>query len=567
MFGHGKDTSPLTRLARYIAEEPDLHSFLHRATSDRGAMLEAKRLIPLTRDDLPRNCRDVCRRFRVAEEVFSARLQALAALMPIADDVNDPYAILEVTPDAGDEAIKSAFRRACRKWHPDLNPDNPEAAERFQRIREAYERLLSRNSDGLSPLPTGAWTNAAPRRSFWSTAPGWKLLPLGVVVVVLIGVGEVAERMVGGESGRTQQAVTTEASGINATRRFSMRDFVPVQAEDSNVTARADKTPSAENDSMALLNMTEAVIQVGTPVDQDAVAVKLENATAEYAAAYADKDLRFAVERAAALPANATENGTAGFIEPLAPPTAAVVADPPLATSEVATTNSVPVPVPLRVPEASTPRALPAETGGAKTPRPVASAVSSSIAASGAASVSGVSGRGFGRQIRVASVRIFPLEPARAEEPGHRVVAPAPTPVAVSEGVSGGQKNGLAQGHVEDVQQRLSRFLDRYVNDYERRDVSAFLANFTARATENGRPIQQLRGVYDASFRRIPDMHYRIEPQRWVIGKDSIVLKARFRLEGASRDGSPVVSRGPLDLELVPFQSSYRVTSLRYSFD
>uniref|UniRef100_B8HXF4 Chaperone DnaJ domain protein n=1 Tax=Cyanothece sp. (strain PCC 7425 / ATCC 29141) TaxID=395961 RepID=B8HXF4_CYAP4 len=51
------------------------------------------------------------------------------------------YDILDVPRDASGEDIKRAYRRLARKYHPDLNPGNKEAEERFKDIGEAYEVL------------------------------------------------------------------------------------------------------------------------------------------------------------------------------------------------------------------------------------------------------------------------------------------------------------------------------------------------------------------------------------------------------------------------------------------
>ena len=53
----------------------------------------------------------------------------------------DYYSILQLSSEATNEDIKMSFRRLARKYHPDLNPDDPETAERFKLISSAYETL------------------------------------------------------------------------------------------------------------------------------------------------------------------------------------------------------------------------------------------------------------------------------------------------------------------------------------------------------------------------------------------------------------------------------------------
>jgi len=55
---------------------------------------------------------------------------------------NDYYEILEVSHNAAPEEIKKAYRRMALKYHPDRNPNNKEAEEKFKEAAEAYSVLI-----------------------------------------------------------------------------------------------------------------------------------------------------------------------------------------------------------------------------------------------------------------------------------------------------------------------------------------------------------------------------------------------------------------------------------------
>ena len=53
----------------------------------------------------------------------------------------DYYEVLGVSRTSTDQEIKSAYRKLALQYHPDRNPDNPDAEEQFKECSEAYAML------------------------------------------------------------------------------------------------------------------------------------------------------------------------------------------------------------------------------------------------------------------------------------------------------------------------------------------------------------------------------------------------------------------------------------------
>jgi len=56
-------------------------------------------------------------------------------------DFKDYYKILGIEKNAEEDEIKKAYRKLAKQWHPDKNPDNKKAEDRFKQISEAYDVL------------------------------------------------------------------------------------------------------------------------------------------------------------------------------------------------------------------------------------------------------------------------------------------------------------------------------------------------------------------------------------------------------------------------------------------
>lgn len=65
---------------------------------------------------------------------------------------SESYQVLGLDADASTEQIRQAYRRRAHEWHPDRNPGDPRAEERFKKLTEAYQ-ILTQTEPPAEPAP------------------------------------------------------------------------------------------------------------------------------------------------------------------------------------------------------------------------------------------------------------------------------------------------------------------------------------------------------------------------------------------------------------------------------
>jgi curved DNA-binding protein len=88
-------------------------------------------------------------------------------------DFKDYYSILGVTKTASGEDIKKSYRRLARKYHPDMNPGDKVAENRFKEITEAYE-VLSDTDKRRKYDQFGKYWKQPPATPGRSSSPGYR---------------------------------------------------------------------------------------------------------------------------------------------------------------------------------------------------------------------------------------------------------------------------------------------------------------------------------------------------------------------------------------------------------
>jgi DnaJ-class molecular chaperone len=183
----------------------------------------------------------------------------------------DYYETLGVPRDAQEGDIKKAYRRLARKYHPDLNPNNKQAEDKFKEVQEAYEVLSDSEKRSKYDQLGANWKSGTD----FTPPPNWQTeFDLGEMFgragrrtstggfgrrgggsafsdffeMMFGGMGEAASRGAGARTGQAVDAETELTLPLSDMHRGTTRRLT-LQFGDSQKTIDVRIPPGARNDS------------------------------------------------------------------------------------------------------------------------------------------------------------------------------------------------------------------------------------------------------------------------------------------------------------------------------
>lgn len=152
-----------------------------------------------------------------------------------------PYDVLGVSPGASDEEVSRAYKTLAKRFHPDLNPGDPSAADRMGEINRAYEDVKAMRQRGES-FSTNAFAyntyrdasdpfesmRSAYRYHYYSR--GARRSPMGMIlaaVTMFFFVRLLLSLLFGGYAGYYYPYDLAEPAGGNTVHTYGYYDTIP----------------------------------------------------------------------------------------------------------------------------------------------------------------------------------------------------------------------------------------------------------------------------------------------------------------------------------------------------
>ncbi len=503
--------------------------------------------------------KEECRRFGIAVDLFYRRYRLLKAVLGLqSEDEQNYYEILEVDRYASTEEIKKAFRKLSLRYHPDLNPDDQNAAEKFQKIKEAYDVLsnpeLRNHYDAklasIDPLSCSGEIACMDSNFDSEHAPEHKkrkrpfktfLLPFGIACGLLLLITFLFDfsnllvyRALNQPSYHAGKSAVSPKKKIDDSKQLQQsHPFIPVAV--LNSLREPSITYRLEN------HWTKLPPPAQKKLKKKEKSIILAKAK-EIPKVFPNKKEESSKETEVNLSLSKPETSKF-YIEPKI--SKAINTTPPKTATPKKAKKHISQ---HQVKEKQK------KTDKTKTVRPADKLI---IASSELKHKDSISHKLVKKNNSYKkSSHFLPQKTASA----HRKT-----------GLEKNREDRLERHQKEivlkNLEKRLVDFLNRYTSAYEKRDLAVFASFFTPDALENGIPVSSLWAKYRRNFMAVEDVNYLLKVKKFSPMPQGVTIECEFQLRVKFKKSRQYVkSKGKLQMQLEYYNDDFKVKSLSYAF-
>ena len=571
---------PLERLVRLVARETNPHELIQKIAADEQLLQTARDFLTnaaVLRGAPHNDFMEICAAHNLNPDHCRRLLHFVLSTLNLLEDEADYYEVLGVSVHASRNDIKKAFRRLSLKWHPDVNPTAPDAAERFLQIQQAYEvlsneKLRNHYDNRLDSTSIWASRNISPSE----TSSGWKkkskylAVFASLVLVLLLGIlsidfqGMLSDRYFRDPSDpRSHPAATEQKTASKTAIKETIAPAPPAPANEKTAPQKNVSDMHQEHAS-AMSATPEREIAAKTPVKSPAYAKMTEDVPTPDAPHPPKQEPNPDADKLVTAANESQSRQSHTDKQPVAKAPAPVKKKNTMKIAAVRTTNQ-PSGQAVGEPQRNTDEKNPKPRDVRIVNKGVRNlTVQSPHVDKDPADVTKT-------PAKATPAPATPPEPTVAE-PGPSLLARNDPPKAAAASVQpepspSSDASSSPEPELIDIdrmERRITGFLSDYTEAYVHRDLERFLAFFNKGAVENDQPLSELLGQYKDNFQHLEVLQFDIVPAKWVLEPDAVLVSGTFFLSVRHPGQNPIKSTGPIKLGLNSHGESFRISRVDY---
>ena len=605
------------RLIRRFAAGAATDDLLILIAEHSGLLEACKHLLAETKDPVTAAwLKSECEAAKTRPGLFQAEIEAILTIIKPSQEHADLYALLELEPGAGREAIKRNYRRLSRRYHPDSGGSKQDE-DTFIRITQAYQRLLASADSTPGELPTPRRENSHWRNSVVAGTSDLRraqkrrnvvvvaLLSLTLIFVSLLAARTYNSRVM--MSGLKNKGVAFVPPTPTTAATTPTPKAPEKQAGQPDRTAATPKAPEGHATDVGCgprTNCTPAPTTTAAATNRTAPTTNPTPApttpTPKSSEGHTANDGYAA--RTNGTPTSTTTTAATDQTEPTTKPITAAATDRAVSTentpSPTTTTATAILPAePAAHPEtlvSLTPAARKqpvspahAEPGTPTTPtaepaaQPTVAATQPSAAAHAATAGQTAHTESTPPAPTIATTTAQPPRTPSPQPPP----PPKPTPSTPTLTATQSQPAPTTTDHkppspasalaanaapqpptASQTRERIDTFLQAYTAAYEQKNLPTFTRFFATNATENGKPLTDVLSAYAELFHSAETLRFTVSPDQYEHNQGHLHLRGRFTIAMTFKDEGTKSGQGEITFRLTD-TTPPQVQTLRYTFD